>query len=74
MVKATYNLNTINITAHPATFNKWWKEVCASWVTSSAAKYVHIPRRVFGVYVIDANDDLKDCIDAIWNAVPEGWR
>lgn len=65
---------TINIDCHPATFKKWWAEVQANWITCSAAKYVNEPRRAFGVYVIDAADDLNDCVRAIWQAVPYSWR
>jgi hypothetical protein len=50
---------TLNIDAHPATFHKAWKEICANWLTCSAAKYVNKPRRAFGIYIIDG------CADAI---------
>ena len=56
-MKATLIRNTINITAHPATFKKWWSEVQRNWTTCSAAKYLNPPRRAFGVYIIDGEPD-----------------
>jgi len=52
----------VNVEAHPATFHKVWKSICADELTCSAAKYVNAPRRAFGVYVIDAP---KGCSDAV---------
>jgi len=58
---------TIHIKAHHATFAKWWAEICQNGLTTSASKYVNEPRKAFGVYIIDAEPDLKDAILSIWH-------
>jgi len=56
--------NTINIEAHPSVFHAWWREVCASSLTMSAAKYCDA-RRSFGVYVIDGPADAVQFIHSV---------
>lgn len=53
---------TINITAHPATFKKWWDKVCESFATCTLAKAVNC-RRAFGVYLIDGE---YDAVETLW--------
>jgi len=57
---------TLHVTAHYATFRKWWKEVCQDWMTCSAAKYCKEPRRADGVYIIEPmTPDVSDAIREI---------
>ncbi|MHC4648222.1 MAG: hypothetical protein ACYTBJ_22410 [Planctomycetota bacterium] len=71
-VKATYHNGNriskaaINVEAHPATFRKVWKEISADWMTASAVKYLNEPRRVFGIYVIDAMDGCEDALRCVF--------
>lgn len=66
--------NTINITATQPQVLSWWRKVCLDGLTTSAAKYVNVPRRAFGVWIIDANADLGDALLVIWQAVPAQWK
>ena len=65
--------STLNVAAHPATFKKWWREVCQSWVTGGAAKCCNEPRRRSGVYVIDSYDKSivgEQAVEAIFAHAP----
>jgi hypothetical protein len=71
-VKATYHNGNriskaaINVEAHPATFKKVWKDICADSLTCSAVKYLNEPRRLFGRYVIDAMEGCEDALRSVF--------
>jgi hypothetical protein len=71
-VRATYHNENriskaaINVEAHPATFRKVWRDICADGLTCSAVKYLNKPRRVFGCYVIDAMDGCEDALRCVF--------
>jgi hypothetical protein len=65
--KATKNNNAaINVEAHPATFKKVWKDICEDSLTCSAVKYLNEPRRVFGIYLIDAMEGCEDALRSVF--------
>ena len=52
---------TLNITAHHATFNKWWNSLKASAMVGTATKYCDV-RNHGKLYVITGPRDVIDYI------------
>lgn len=60
---------TVNVSCHPATWRKLWREVEENGITMHASKYCSV-RRSFGVYVVTGP---RDVMQYLWRTTFSGY-